>query len=68
MNDEIKYQVGQMEKDPREMTVDERNEWYKKCAENTRDYLFSIGQPLVYRRKDGHTVAEYSNGYILVVR
>lgn len=68
MNEEIKYQEGQMEKDPRDMIVEECEEWYKRCAKDTREYLFSIGQPLVYRHKNGHTIAEYKNGHILVVR
>ncbi|WP_221391177.1 hypothetical protein [Dyadobacter sp. NIV53] len=68
MNEDIKYQVGKMVKDPRSMTDKERKVWEIKCAENARDYLFSIGQPLVYKRYDGHTVAEYKNGSIQIIR
>ncbi|WP_221622341.1 hypothetical protein [Larkinella rosea] len=57
-----------MNKDPRHMSEKELDQWQIQCAENARNYLFSIGQPLVYKRPDGHTVAEYQNGQILVVR
>ncbi len=39
----------------------------KKLAENARKYLFSIGQPLVYKR-DGHIVVEHKDGRVLVIR
>lgn len=68
MESNIKYQEGAMVKDPRHMTDSELSAWIKKCAENARDYLFSINQPLVYIREDGHTIAEYKNGNIEVVR
>ncbi|QMW04315.1 hypothetical protein [Spirosoma foliorum] len=57
-----------MEKDPRNMTDQELVIWQKQCAESARTYLFSINQPLVYIREDGHTVAEYKDGNVLVVR
>lgn len=57
-----------MVKDPKTMLPNERVEWQRECAQYTRAYLFSIGQPLVYRRADGHTVAEYADGSIVVVR
>ena len=68
MKDEITYQTGRMVKDPRQMTAAERAEWQKQCAENARAYLFAINQPLVYKRWDGHTVAEYKDGRITVLR
>ena len=68
MTNDVQYQTGKMVKDPRKMTHKERIQWQKQCAQNARDYLFSINQPLVYKRPDGHTVAEYKNGQILVVR
>lgn len=68
MESNIKYQEGAMIKDPRDMTDSELSAWIKKCAENARDYLFSINQPLVYIREDGHTIAEYKNGSVTVVR
>jgi hypothetical protein len=67
MTDEIEYQKGTMVKDPRDMTNSERAEWQRQCAENARDYLFSIGQPLVYKQPDGHVVAEYKDGRKLVI-
>ncbi|RCR71145.1 hypothetical protein [Larkinella punicea] len=68
MTNDVQYQTGKMVKDPRKMNPKERIQWQKQCAQNARDYLFSINQPLVYKRPDGHTVAEYKNGQILVVR
>lgn len=68
MESNIKYQEGAMVKDPRDMTDSELASWIKKCAVSAREYLFSINQPLVYVREDGHTIAEYKNGSIMVVR
>lgn len=56
-----------MTKDPRTMTTAERKEWAARCERETREYLFSIGQPLVYRRGDGQMVAEYKDGVIKVI-
>ncbi len=68
MEDTIKYRVGTMVKDPRSMTKQERADWQKQLLEKAKAYLFSINQPLVYIREDGHTVAEYKNGTVLIVR
>lgn len=68
MKNDIQYQQGRMIKDPRTMQPEEQAEWQRQCAQHAREYLFSIGQPLVYRRSDGHTVAEYADGRITVVR
>ena len=68
MIQEISYKEGQMTKDPRMMTADERAMWQRQCAQDARDYLFSIGQPSVYKRPDGHTVAEYKDGTVQIVR
>lgn len=64
----VRYKTGTMTKDPREMTDTERTVWQQQCADNARTYLFSIGQPLVYRRTDGQMVAEYENGRIVEVK
>lgn len=68
VKDGIKYKVGTMTKDPFDMTEEELAEWEQECADDARKYLFSIGQPLVYRREDGHTVAEYKDGRVEIVR
>ncbi|GAB4042863.1 hypothetical protein [Spirosoma litoris] len=68
MTDKIRYQQGTMEKDPRNMTDQELVIWQKQCADNARTYLFSINQPLVYIREDGHTIAEYKDGNVMVIR
>lgn len=68
MTDTLTYQQGTMVKDPRHMTDQEFKLWQQQCAENARTYLFSINQALVYIREDGHTVAEYKDGNVVVVR
>lgn len=67
MGDDVVFKVGRMVKDPRSMTREEHAEWQKEAAIRTRDYLFSIGQPLVYKR-DGRVVAEYKDGRVQVIR
>lgn len=65
--DEVNHQRGIMMKDPRDMTEAERREWQQHCFERARDYLFSIGQPLVYRQADGRMIAEYKDGNKVIV-
>lgn len=52
---------GRMAKSPLEMSSAERKAWYKQIQERAKNYLFSIGQPLVYE-KDGVMIAEYKDG------
>lgn len=54
---------GTMTKSPFLMTVEEREEWQVRMQAKARTYLFSIGQPLVYK-KNGQMIAEYANGNI----
>lgn len=68
VKEEIKYKVGTMTKDPFYMNEEELAEWEQECADDAREYLFSIGQPLVYRREDGRFVAEFEDGRIELVR
>jgi hypothetical protein len=58
--------VGELPKPIFEMTEEERKSYYKAAAIKTRDYLFSIGQALVYER-NGQIVSESSNGKIEVI-
>ena len=67
MTNEIQYRVGKMKKPPGDMSTKERATWQKQIADNARDYLFSIGQPLVYQQKDGLIVAEYKDGRVLIL-
>jgi len=64
MVSDVAYKTGTMVKDPRDMTDTQRTVWQKQCATDARDYLFSIGQPLVYRDGNGQLVAEYADGRI----
>ena len=57
---------GKMHKKPWLMTPAERAIWSAKMQTEAREYLFSIGQPLVYKR-DNHYVAEYANGSVKII-
>ena len=67
MKEEIQFKIGSRTNDPRSMTSEERSHWQQQLIANVRDYLFSIGQPLVYKR-DGHVVAEHKDGRLQVIR
>jgi hypothetical protein len=58
---------GKLEKSLAQMTSQEREVHYKKMAIRTREYLFSIGQPFVYKN-NGHILAEYADGKITIVQ
>ncbi len=58
---------GKMIKAPWTMAPAEREEWELRRQAETRAYLFSIGQPLVYK-KNGHMIAEYADGRVKVIR
>jgi hypothetical protein len=64
---EIATYQGQLNKSIAQMTLKEQKEHYKFAEIRAREYLFSIGQPLVHQ-KDGHVVAEYSNGKIVIIK
>ncbi|GAB3282894.1 hypothetical protein GCM10027347_59480 [Larkinella harenae] len=68
MTTDVQFKTGRMTKEPRDMTPAERATWQQQMAENARDYLFSIGQPLVYKRADGRVVAEHKDGRVLVIQ
>jgi hypothetical protein len=61
--EKIKYRTGTMTKSPFDMDDAEYKIWQEKGKIETREYLFSIGQPLVYFI-DNQTVIEYSDGTI----
>ena len=52
-----------MIKDPFTMTSEELTAWKEQSKRETRERLFAIGQPLVYK-SNGHFVAEYADGTI----
>jgi hypothetical protein len=54
---------GRMAKKPWLMTSAERAEWSLKMQKEAKEYLFSIGQPWVYK-KAGHYIAEYADGSV----
>lgn len=58
---------GKMTKSPFDMTLAEEKEWRIQKQSEAQAFLFSIGQPLVYK-KDGFMIAEYADGRIEPVR
>ena len=66
-NIDFAISVGTLQKPIYEMSADEKSIFYKEMNIETRRYLFSIGQPLVYK-KDNKVVAEYADGTINIVR
>lgn len=63
IDDKSLIKFGKMEKDPFEMTPEEYKVWEEEMEKEIRTHLFSIGQPLVYR-KDGQMIAEFADGGI----
>jgi hypothetical protein len=57
---------GEMPKPIYEMTDSERKAYYEAASVKARDYLFSIGQSLVYR-KNGQMVSESADGSIKIL-
>ena len=51
---------GTMTKSPFKMTPEELKNWHQENKVEAREYLFSIGQPLVYE-KDGRMIAELAD-------
>ncbi|WPU97775.1 hypothetical protein SNE26_17245 [Mucilaginibacter sp. cycad4] len=58
---------GKMTRKPWLMTPAERADWLAKMQNEAKEYLFSIGQPLVYK-KDGRFLAEYADGTTKVLK
>jgi hypothetical protein len=63
ISDEQFIKKGRMKKSPLSMNPAELEAWEKQETAYVRNYLFSIGQPLVYE-KNGVMVAEYADGHI----
>jgi hypothetical protein len=61
--DEQFIKKGRMKKSPLLMNPVELEAWERQETAYVRNYLFSIGQPLVYE-KDGVMIAEYADGRI----
>jgi hypothetical protein len=49
-----------------QMTPTEYKEWEHSMQKDAEAYLFSIGQPLVYK-KDGKYITQYSDGSIRIL-
>lgn len=63
ITDENLIKRGKMNKNPMHMSPDELALWEEQMDKDIREYLFSIGQPLVYR-KNGQMIIEYADGSI----
>jgi hypothetical protein len=63
ISDEQFTKKGRMKKCPLLMQPAELKIWEEQETAYVRNYLFSIDQPLVYK-KDGIMVAEYADGRI----
>ncbi|MBO0938420.1 hypothetical protein J2I47_17850 [Fibrella sp. HMF5335] len=64
-HDQISIRRGAMEKDILDMTPEEREAYYAQCALKTREQLFMVNMPVVYRQ-DGHTVVEKTDGSVII--
>ena len=49
------------------MTPEEHREWERCMQKEAEAYLFSIGQPLVYK-KDGQYIAQYADGTMSILK
>ena len=49
-----------------QMTTEEYKDWERRMQKEAETYLFSIGQPLVYK-KNGQYIAEYADGSIKIL-
>lgn len=43
------------------MTLADKLKWQLQVQKDAKEYLFSIGQPLVYK-ENGQTIAEFADG------
>jgi hypothetical protein len=60
---EMLTRKGEMTRSPFQMTPAELKTWQQESKTEAKEYLFSIGQPLVYER-DGRMIAEFADGRI----
>lgn len=49
------------------MSIEEMKAWERAMQKEAEEYLFSIGQPLVYE-KDGQMIAQHADGSISPIR
>ena len=66
-NIDFAISVGTLQKPIYEMSAEEKSAFYKEMNIKIRKRLFSIGQPMVYK-KGANVVAEYADGTINIVR
>lgn len=64
---ELPIKRGKLPANFDDMSLEEVKAWERDMQKEAVDYLFSIGQPLVYE-KDGQMVAQHANGAVYPVR
>jgi|EndMetStandDraft_4_1072995.scaffolds.fasta_scaffold00531_14 hypothetical protein len=64
---ELMVKKGKMTKKPWLMSPAERGEWFGSIQKEAKAYLFSIGQPVVYKKGENF-IAEYADGSTKVLK
>jgi len=64
---ELPIKRGKLPANFDDMSVEEINAWQKVMKKEAEEYLFSIGQPLVYK-EEGHMIARHADGTIERIR
>jgi hypothetical protein len=64
---EIPVKYGKLPANFDDMSLEEIKQWERAMQEEAKEYLFSIGQPLVYE-KDGQMISEQADGSITHLR
>jgi hypothetical protein len=64
---ELPIKRGKLPANFDDMSVEEVKAWERAMQKEAEQYLFSIGQPLVYE-KEGQMIAEHSDGSIYPIR
>ena len=64
---ELPIKRGKLPANFDEMSLDEVKAWERAMQKEAEEYLFSIGQPLVYE-KDGQMIAQHGDGSLYLIR
>ena len=64
---ELPIKRGKLPANFDDMTIEELKIWERAMQKEAEEYLFSISQPLVYK-KDGHMIAEHADGSVYIIR
>ncbi|MES2063420.1 MAG: hypothetical protein V4456_15945 [Bacteroidota bacterium] len=64
---ELPIKRGKLPANFDEMSLEEVKAWERAMQKEAEEYLFSIGQPLVYE-KDGQMIAQHADGSVYPIR